>query len=852
MVEPQASRFWQAAVKSGLLDEATMAASWDTVPPDKRTLDAIDRRLARQLVNAGRLTLWQAQQILAGRWQGLRIDKYELQDVIGQGGMGRVYLARDTRLNRKVALKILSRERMTNPRALARFRREAKVGAQLQHENLVRIYDEGDAHGVRYLVMEYIEGKTVGHVIAELGKLPPATAASLGRQVALGLEHLHQKGLLHRDVNPMNILIDHDGTAKLTDLGLAIDLGDLDDIVTRDGATVGTFDYISPEQAKHSRSVDARSDVYSLGCTLYHMISGRVPFPSPSLPEKLYAHQLNDPDPLANSAPGVPEGLVAVVSKMMKKSVDDRYPRAADVARALEPFIGGSLLPAEIASATAPTREGPVDPPSGATPPGSDPDLDLKHGSNEVSPPTAPASDPMDIFRINLGPEPPLFQGRSTARPTAIAKEKAKSKGSTEIPTQPEPGGERTPIPFPTRIVLTALGSVAGAALVVALLIFVWSKLPSRSKAIPKAVQNAEASKTKDSNEPPPEIAIRYPDNTEVAQPDLREAITRLGGSGGEIVLRTKKTLKVGDPKKSLRLSGGHLVIKAVDGARPELSVDLAGPMPWIEADPLARLTLIGLSIRAEIIVNEGARPGASPPTLIAANGGVALERCLFTTTGTERSIRAVAAEGLDTRVTGCMFEGFDRPISLAMYPGADAKFSHCIFVRDITTDPLAGWAVAAVRKNAPTNKPRRITIDRCTALGAGLLVAEGFTADGPLTVSVSQSATRTSALLMTPTPKDALPKALVWTGKDNAYAITGVAWVVVPPRGFDGMKDGPSNLKTWAELMKADTGGRDEVIKFAGPSQGEGKVPEDFAVIVDGKTATGADPAKVGPGGKP
>src|SRR4051794_16119575 len=211
MVEPQASRFWHAAIKSGLLDEATLQASWDAIPEDKRTHDSVDRRLARQLVNAGRLTLWQAQQMLAGRWQGLRIDKYELQDVIGQGGMGRVYLARDTRLNRQVALKILSRERMTNPRAMARFRREAKVGAQLQHENLVRIYDEGEAHTVRYLVMEYISGKTVGHLIAELGKIPPATAATLARQVALGLEHLHQKGLLHRDVNPMNILVDRDG-----------------------------------------------------------------------------------------------------------------------------------------------------------------------------------------------------------------------------------------------------------------------------------------------------------------------------------------------------------------------------------------------------------------------------------------------------------------------------------------------------------------------------------------------------------------------------------------------------------------------------------------------------------------
>ena len=138
--------------------------------------------------------------------------------------MGRVYLAKDTRLNRRVALKILSPERMNNPRAIARFQREARVGAQLQHENLVRIYDEGEANGKCYLVMEYIEGKNIGAIIAENGPIPPATAARLARQVALGLEHAQQKGLIHRDVNPYNILVTRDGVAKLTDLGLAIDL----------------------------------------------------------------------------------------------------------------------------------------------------------------------------------------------------------------------------------------------------------------------------------------------------------------------------------------------------------------------------------------------------------------------------------------------------------------------------------------------------------------------------------------------------------------------------------------------------------------------------------------------------
>ena len=288
MADPQASRFWLSSLQSGLLDVQSLTACWDGIPPDKReAVEHLDRRLARQAVKLNQLTLWQAQQLLAGRTSGFRVDRYLLLDLIGHGGMGRVYLARDTRLNRLVALKILAPERMNNPRAIARFQREARVGAQLQHENLVRIYDFGESSGRYFLVMEYIEGKTVGGLITAQGPMPPPTAARLARQIALGLEHAHRKGLIHRDVNPYNVLVTHEGIAKLADLGLAIDLAE-EDRVTREGATVGTFDYVAPEQARHSHAADIRSDIYSLGCTIYHMISGQVPFPSPSLAGKAF------------------------------------------------------------------------------------------------------------------------------------------------------------------------------------------------------------------------------------------------------------------------------------------------------------------------------------------------------------------------------------------------------------------------------------------------------------------------------------------------------------------------------------------------------------------------------------
>src|SRR3954454_21532939 len=338
MVDPKASRFWQVALQSGLIDAEGLQACFDAIAPEKRVAEQLDRRLARQAVQQGRLSLWQAQQVLAGRSSGFKINRYTLVDMIGQGGMGRVYLARDTRLNRSVALKILEPERMNNPRAIARFQREARVGAQLQHENLVRIYDFGEANGRFFLVMEYIEGKTISALITSQGPMPAPTAARLARQIALGLEHAHRKGLIHRDVNPYNILVNHDAIAKLADLGLAIDLAE-EERVTREGATVGTFDYVAPEQARHSHAADIRSDIYSLGCTLYHMVAGQVPFPSPSLPEKLFAHQALEPTPLSQLAEDVPPALVEMVQRMMRKKPEERYATPLQVAQALEPFI---------------------------------------------------------------------------------------------------------------------------------------------------------------------------------------------------------------------------------------------------------------------------------------------------------------------------------------------------------------------------------------------------------------------------------------------------------------------------------------------------------------------------------
>ncbi|WZO99145.1 serine/threonine-protein kinase [Isosphaeraceae bacterium EP7] len=336
---PRQSLFWRAAIESGLVDEASLLESWLRLDVAQRIPDdAADRRLARQAVDDGKLTVWQVKRLLRGRSQGYHLDRYLLLDQIGQGGMGQVFLAYDPLHIRKVAIKVLSQGPSRTPQALIRFRREALVGARLGHENLVRVYGDGLSLGVRFLVMEYVEGTDVARMIRDQHHLPPALVAKIGRQVALGLEHAHERGLIHRDVSPSNILVSRDGQAKLADLGLAIDLTDPGQ-VTSQGVTLGTLDYLSPEQARSSRRVDIRSDIYSLGCTLYHMACGCVPFPATSLPAKLCAHLADEPRPPTEISPGLPAGLEQVILRMMRKDPADRYCDPDQVALALNPFV---------------------------------------------------------------------------------------------------------------------------------------------------------------------------------------------------------------------------------------------------------------------------------------------------------------------------------------------------------------------------------------------------------------------------------------------------------------------------------------------------------------------------------
>ncbi len=270
--------------------------------------------------------------------EGLRkLGKYVIKKKLGSGGMGTVFLAHDTQLNRTVALKVLPRDRANNPVLVKRFKAEGQAAAYLEHENIVRVYEAGEADGFLYIALEYVDGIDVHALVEKREVLAVNRSIDIIRQTALALQHAHEKNIVHRDIKPSNLMIRRNGSVKLADMGLARSIDDtLETNITRAGTTVGTVDYMSPEQARNSKATDARSDIYSLGCTWYHMLTGQPPFPEGSMTNKLQSHATGPiPDP-RHLNPSVPEAVVAVLNRMMAKKPADRYQTAGELLEDLD------------------------------------------------------------------------------------------------------------------------------------------------------------------------------------------------------------------------------------------------------------------------------------------------------------------------------------------------------------------------------------------------------------------------------------------------------------------------------------------------------------------------------------
>ena len=264
---------------------------------------------------------------------GTMLGPYRLDEFVGGGGMGAVFRALDTTLDRTVAVKVLARRESDDEETLRRFRNEAQSAARLDHENIGRVHAVGSEGDWHYIVFEFIEGTNIRDLVREEGPFDPARTIDVTIQVADALEHASEREIVHRDIKPSNIVITPAGRARIVDMGLArlhqVE-GDAD--LTVSGMTLGTFDYISPEQARDPRAADVRSDLYSLGCTIFYMLAGRPPFAEGTLVQKLLQHQQTPPPAIEELRPDVPKRLAAIVARLMEKDPLDRYQRPAVLA----------------------------------------------------------------------------------------------------------------------------------------------------------------------------------------------------------------------------------------------------------------------------------------------------------------------------------------------------------------------------------------------------------------------------------------------------------------------------------------------------------------------------------------
>ena len=301
------------------------------------------KALAKELIQRGWLTPYQANQLLNGKGQQLLLGSYILLERLGEGGMGQVFKARHRNLNRISAIKLIRKERLDNPNAVRRFQREVRSAAALSHPNIVLAYDADQIGGTHLLVMEYIEGAIdLSKLVKKNGPLPVPQACEYIRQAALGLQHAHERGMVHRDIKPANLLLSDGGkTVKVLDMGLArldhpaVEDDELSSTMTQEGTVMGTPDYIAPEQALDTHTVDIRADLYSLGCTFYYLLAGRVPFPGGSFIQKINKHQFEEPLPVEKLRPEIPPDIAKVVRKLMAKKPVARYQTPAEVAAAL-------------------------------------------------------------------------------------------------------------------------------------------------------------------------------------------------------------------------------------------------------------------------------------------------------------------------------------------------------------------------------------------------------------------------------------------------------------------------------------------------------------------------------------
>lgn len=334
------SSFLQMLAQSGLLNEDQLRAVRKRFTDGKTSASDICEWLQKR----GILTAWQSEKLLQAKHRGFFLGHYTLLQKIARGGMSSIYAARHRTTGDVHALKVLPPSRTTQASYLPRFKREAAIAQRLQHPNIVKVhgvFEETDGKDpVHFMAMELLTGRDLFEIVTQEGAMPVRRAVMLIQQAATGLEYAHQNGLVHRDIKPGNLFLSDDGSLRILDLGLAQDF-DSDENLTREHneRVLGTADYLAPEQAADSHTVDARADIYALGCSLYFLLTGRPPFTEGTLIQRLVAHQTKTPDAVTAFRDDVPESLLEILRRMMTKDREQRIGSAAEVTQLLSQFL---------------------------------------------------------------------------------------------------------------------------------------------------------------------------------------------------------------------------------------------------------------------------------------------------------------------------------------------------------------------------------------------------------------------------------------------------------------------------------------------------------------------------------
>ncbi len=333
MSESSPQSFLNLLTKSGIISDDRLREEIAWLSSHFSESDLKLETLTQHLLDKELLTQWHLDKLLAGKYRGFILGKYKLLRLLGTGGMSSVYLAEHRLSGQRRAIKVLPRKRVSDKSYLDRFYLEARAAASLNHPNIVRIYDicnEADTH---YMVMEFVQGQDLYERVKAKGPLPIEEAVDYCIQAAEGLSHAHKKELVHRDIKPANLLMTEGGVIKILDLGLALVNQEESESLTLlyNEKVMGTADYLSPEQAVNSHLVNHQADIYSLGCTLYFLLSGHPPFPKGTLAQRIAMHQMQEPADIRESRTDCPDSLAAICHQMMKKKPEFRYQNCIDL-----------------------------------------------------------------------------------------------------------------------------------------------------------------------------------------------------------------------------------------------------------------------------------------------------------------------------------------------------------------------------------------------------------------------------------------------------------------------------------------------------------------------------------------